>query len=146
MTQTRLQIEGGVVVNVAEVNPDHVPAFAEDWPVAPDGVGIGWTVDGDGFAAPATPAPVVPVEVTKLRFIRALRMTDFGEGTGWDAVKAYLAAASEAVREDWDAAQAIRRDDVLVLGAVTTLGAAASLSPEDMADLMDGIFILAEGL
>lgn len=43
-----LQVEGGVVTNVALFK--EIP---EGWVTAPDGVGIGWTDNGDGsFSAP----------------------------------------------------------------------------------------------
>lgn len=54
--QTRLQIENGVVTNAIVVDPANVPAFCADWPVAPDGVGIGWSIDGEGFAPPPGPS------------------------------------------------------------------------------------------
>lgn len=57
MSETRLQIENGVVVNVIVVNPDAVPSWAEGWPVAPEGVGIGWTLDGEVFVPPLGPDP-----------------------------------------------------------------------------------------
>lgn len=45
------QIEGGIVVNVIEVDPAAVPDWAADWPEAGE-AGPGWLWDGEGFAPP----------------------------------------------------------------------------------------------
>ncbi len=50
------QIEGGIVVNVAEVAPGSIPDFMADWPELPEGAGIGWTWDGEAFSPPAGPS------------------------------------------------------------------------------------------
>nr|WP_309504271.1 hypothetical protein [uncultured Roseovarius sp.] len=46
------QIEGGVVVNVVEVDPTAIPTVMADWPEVSESVGIGWTFDGEAFSEP----------------------------------------------------------------------------------------------
>lgn len=50
------EIIEGVVVNVAEVDPDARPAFTNGWPDA-GGAGPGWTYDGTTFSPPDMPPP-----------------------------------------------------------------------------------------
>lgn len=56
-------------------------------------------------------------ELTKLQVIRALRAAG-----KWDALKAALAGASEDVREDWEAANTLRRNDPLIATFASALG------------------------
>lgn len=69
------------------------------------------------FQPPAPGTPLLPEQVSKLHLIRALRAAGH-----WADVKAALAAADEATREDWEAASAIRRDDPLVASFADALG------------------------
>lgn len=64
--------------------------------------------DGEKLVDPPPPPPKVPDRVEKVQLVRVLR-----EAGQWDAVKAALAQADEATREDWDMAQVIRRADPL---------------------------------
>lgn len=50
-----LIIENGVVVNVIEAVSGHVPSEYAGAPVAPEGVGVGWTVNGESYDPPAEP-------------------------------------------------------------------------------------------
>ena len=47
----RAQIQGGIVVNVIEVNPNDIPDFAADWPDAQD-AGPGWSFSAGTFSPP----------------------------------------------------------------------------------------------
>lgn len=47
----KAQIRNGRVVNVIEVDPEHVPDWCEDWPDAGD-AGPGWIVGVDGSLQP----------------------------------------------------------------------------------------------
>lgn len=47
------QVEGGVVVNITMADPENLPDWCADWPVVDGPVGIGWVLDGEGFAPPA---------------------------------------------------------------------------------------------
>ena len=47
----RAQIQGGIVVNVIEVNPNDIPEFAADWPDAQD-AGPGWSFVAGTFSPP----------------------------------------------------------------------------------------------
>lgn len=51
-----LIIENGVVKNVIEAVSGNVPPEYASAPVAPEGVGIGWTVNGETYDPPAVPA------------------------------------------------------------------------------------------
>ena len=55
----------GIVVNVAEVNPDNVPDFMAEWVPAED-AGPGWAYDGQSFVAP-NPLPSDP-KLTGIEF------------------------------------------------------------------------------
>lgn len=138
------QVVSGVVVNVIEVDPSGVPDWAEGWPVA-ETAGPGWTFDGDTFSPPDPPPPVVPDEVKKLALVKALRIVTLaGEpdpapgADAWTAVKAALAAASDEVRENWDLAQAIPRDDADFQAMAVALSVPSAV--------LDGVFILADAI
>lgn len=55
------QIESGVVVNVAEVDPEAIPEFMQEWRTLPDEAGPGWLWDEDTstYSPPALPLPTV---------------------------------------------------------------------------------------
>lgn len=46
------KIENGTVVNVVDVDALAIPAEMSDWPVIPEGIGIGWSYDGEAFDPP----------------------------------------------------------------------------------------------
>lgn len=50
-----LIIENGTVVNVIEATLGFVPPEYADAPVAPEGVGVGWTVNGETYDPPSGP-------------------------------------------------------------------------------------------
>lgn len=55
------QIEDGVVSNVAEVDPEFIPEFMQEWRTLPDEAGPGWLWDEDTltYSPPAPPALTV---------------------------------------------------------------------------------------
>ena len=86
-----------------------------------------------GWAPPPTPTPppIVPVSVTPLQMRRALRAAGLKA-----TVDAALASASEEVREEWEFASQVSRDN-------PTLGAMAS-ALNLTSTQVDNLFILAE--
>ncbi|MCA1776041.1 MAG: hypothetical protein LC676_10655 [Loktanella sp.] len=48
-------MNGDTVANVIEVNPARIPQVYQDAPVAPDGVGVGWSWDGSAYVPPPDP-------------------------------------------------------------------------------------------
>lgn len=55
----KAQIENGLVTNVIEVDPDHIPDWCADWPEC-DGAGPGWAY-ADGEFHPPT-VEITPIE------------------------------------------------------------------------------------
>lgn len=104
------------------------------------------TWDGEEWIIPPSGPSPVPSEISKVQFIRALRLIEWGEGTAWDAAKSAIAAAPADVQEDWDAITSVPRQDDTVLSMSDALAASASMDPEDMADLMDGAFLIGATL
>lgn len=137
----KAQVVNGVVVNVIEVDADHVPAFCAAWPDA-GAAGPGWTHDGQAFAAPTVVVPV-PEAVPKLALVRALRRTTLSgaattstAASAWPQVQAVLAGAPSETQEDWDLLTLVPRHDPTVLAFAAVL----SVSSE----IMDQVFILAQ--
>lgn len=131
--------------------------------ITPDGEYLGTWVNGtprvEAIEVPHRPSEnstwngtewvtplAVPSEISKVQFIRALRLTEFGGGTAWDAAKAALAAASVAIQEDWEAITMVPRQDATVLAMAAALGASEGLSDVAAMDMMDGVFILGSSL
>lgn len=65
-------IENGVVVNMAVASPEF--AASQGWIAVPDGVGIGWSYDGQTFIVPPPPAEPTPAPVpTKEQLLAQLQ-------------------------------------------------------------------------
>jgi hypothetical protein len=62
-----------------------------------------------------------PITVSKLELVRAMRVTDHGEGFLWDTFKAQLALADEASQEDWQLAAVIDDNDPVFVAVMTTI-------------------------
>lgn len=95
------------------------------------------TIEADWAASDARPAPV-PALVPKLALVRAMRLTPFGGGTTWDAVKAGLAAAAADTQEDWQIATHMPRADA-DLNAM-----AVAIAGEQAGAMLDALFTLAD--
>lgn len=93
-----------------------------------------WNPDTSAFDAiePPPVPPSVPISVSKLGLLRALRQKG-----DWSKVKADL-AASEDLQEDWDAAQTISRTDRLTESMIATMSYNAAE--------VDALMIQAEAL
>ena len=102
----------------------------------PNGAGVGWTRDAGGiWQAPLAPEPDPSpvVWVSPLQARRALAQAGLRQ-----AVEDWVAAQPQDVRDAWDYATQIRRDDPLIVAA----GAALSLTQAQV----DELFVLAETL
>lgn len=58
------QVDGGIVVNVIEVEPAQIPDWAVGWPEAAE-AGPGWTWNGSAFAPPTGLDPAEVLAATK---------------------------------------------------------------------------------
>lgn len=114
-----LIIENGVVTNVIEATLGFVPPEYADAPIAPEGVGVGWTVNGESYDPPAEPAitadqvkaeaerrilAIVPAWKQRNLTAQAAILAKIGE-VNWTTEQAAAWAAGEAV---WGAVAAIR--------------------------------------
>jgi hypothetical protein len=144
-------IENGVVVNCIVVDP--AAAISPDgsklvWPAgefdAPAGAtfmmqagaSIGWTLSGGELVAPPAPPappPSIPASVSDLQFRLALNASGLRE-----QAEAYIATASQDVKDWWDRATRIDRDNPMLAAAVTAIGK----TPADR----DALFTLAATL
>lgn len=88
---------------------------------------------GGVFTAPPATAAVPPSTVSKLQLVRALRLTG-----DWGAVKASIKQSSTDVKEDWELAYQINRDDAIM----SEFADALSLTEADV----DALFVSAETL
>lgn len=125
------QIEGGIVVNVAEVDPAAVPDFMADW-IETEEAGPGWTWSEDGgFAPPEDPPASVPEKVSRLQ----ARLALMGAGL-LQSVEDHIAASDDPVLQmAWAEATEWRRDSP----TIAAIAAALSLSE----DQVDELFIAA---
>ena len=99
------EIEDGVIVNVAVVDPERIPDWMEGWPEVTD-AGPGWVVSGKAFTPPPEPEPP-PEPVAFLDHLEAQvsagKLTE-GEAIAWaagtipDAVLAEIDALPEPER------------------------------------------------
>lgn len=126
------EVEDGIVVNVIEVDPAHVPDWAEGWPDARD-AGPGWTWDGESFAPPDDPAPeAAPVPPVISRFQARAALLQVGL---LNAVEQAVSQAEPLVQLAWAEAIEWRRDSA----ALNKIAAALGLTETDM----DNLFRLA---
>jgi hypothetical protein len=127
------QIDGGIVVNVAEVDPSAVPDFMADW-VETEEAGPGWTwTEEGGFAPPEQVEKTVPVPAVVSRL--QARLALLGAGL-LQTVEDHIAASGDAMLQlVWAEATEWRRDSP----TIATIAAALSLSE----DQVDELFISA---
>lgn len=125
------QIDGGIVVNVAEVDASAIPDFMAEW-VETDQAGPGWTwTEGAGFAPPEDPPAIVPEKVSRLQARLALMSAGLLQ-----SVEDYISSSGDPVLQMvWAEATEWRRDSPMI----AAIGAALSLSE----DQVDELFIAA---
>lgn len=123
------QIDGGIVVNVAEVDPSAVPDFMADW-VETEEAGPGWTwTEEGGFTPPeAVDLPaVIPEKVSRLQARVALLNAGMLQ-----SVEDYIAASGDAMLQlVWAEATEWRRDSP----TIAAIAAALELT-EDQVDAL----------
>jgi hypothetical protein len=123
-------IENGTVINIAVASPEF--AAQQGWIECPEGVGIGWTFDGD-TPVPPVPQPVpVPASVDNAQ----ARMALIQSGIAIATVDAAIAAIPDAVEREiaytqWEYRATVRRDSELLV----SLGTAIGLTSEQIDDL-----------
>lgn len=113
-------VNDGVVTNVAVSDAP----LESNW-IASDVAQVGWTFDGQAFAAPE-PVVVVPEVVS----MRQARLALLAAGL-LDDVEAAIAAAPQGARIEWEYATEVRRD----YGLVLTLAPALGLTDRQLDDL-----------
>lgn len=121
-------IDGGVVVNLVEA--DEAFALQNGLMLAPAGVGVGHTFDGESFAAPEATAP-------KSVSMRQARLALLAAGL-LDDVETAIAGAGAAAAIEWEYAQTVDRDYGLVPAMATELGLTGAQ--------LDALFIAAAAL
>lgn len=129
-----MEIADGVVINAVEADADY--AAAQGW-VQSDEAGPGWTWDGESFAPPAEPGPVVPASVT----MRQARLALLGAGllgSVQTAIDGLPSPQREAAQIEWDYSNELQRDNPFVALLAPALG----LTSEQL----DALFITAAGL
>lgn len=100
---------------------------------ANDDAEVGGMHDGVSFTRmPAIPEPAATT-ISKLQFVRSLRLA--GE---WGAVKAALKQSTTEVKEDWEHAYQLDRDDPMIANFADSLGIDAAA--------MDAIFEVGDNL
>ena len=119
-------VVNNIVVNVATSER----ALEPNW-IQSDTAQIGWIYSNGEFTAPE-PEPVeptipeVPVEVTPLQIRRALRQLGM-----YDSVAAYIETQSDDVKDAWEYAITIYRNDSMIISAGEALG----VTDDDIDDL-----------
>ena len=104
-------IEGGVVRNVIDVDPEAIPPEYADAPEAPEGVGVGHLFDGTDYTPPGDP-PVTAQQVKAEAERRILALVPAWKQRNLTAQAVILAkkgAANWTPEEQaaWDAGEAI---------------------------------------
>ena len=126
-------VVNNIVVNVATSER----ALEPNW-IQSDTAQIGWIYSNGEFTAPE-PEPVeptipeVPTEVTPLQIRRALRQLGL-----YDSVAAYIETQSDDVKDAWEYAITIYRNDSMIISAGEALGVTD--------DEIDDLFRLASTL
>ena len=126
-------VVNNIVVNVATSER----ALEPNW-IQSDTAQIGWIYSNGEFTAPE-PEPVeptipeVPTEVTPLQIRRALRQLGM-----YDSVAAYIETQSDDVKDAWEYAITIYRNDSMIISAGEALGVTD--------DEIDDLFRLASTL
>lgn len=109
-----VKIEGGVVVQtwhdvktvedaVTKYGLDPSTLVEADHP-------SGMLFDGDAFTLPPLPPAVPPSTVTQLQLVRAMRAAGL-----WSQFKSNLKQSPSEIKEDWEYASTLYRNDTLVL-------------------------------
>lgn len=131
-------IEDGIVDNIVIADAEF--AQEQGWLVAPGDVEIGWTHDGEAFAAPVVSAEERRAAIRPVT-MRQARLALLGAGllSGVDPALAALPSPQrEAAEIEWEYAQEVRRDAPLI----AAIGGALGLTEEQIDSLFEAAALL----
>ncbi len=131
-------IENGIVGNIVIADAE----FAQDqgWLAAPDDVEIGWTYDGNDFAAPVVSPEEIRAAIRPVT-MRQARLALLAAGVLGDVAPALAALPSphrDAAEIEWEYASEVRRDAPLI----AALGSALGLTEDQIDDLFEAAAVL----
>ena len=126
-------IENGIVGNIVIADAEF--AQEQGWLAAPDDVEIGWTHDGEAFAAPVVSAEERRAAIRPVT-MRQARLALLAAGVLGDVAPALAALPSpqrDAAEIEWEYASEVRRDAPLI----AALGSALGLTEDQIDDLFE---------
>lgn len=129
----KAQIENGLVINVIEVDPDHVPDWCRDWPTC-EGAGPGWAYAEGEFHPPRT--DITPIEAMAAVMSAITAVED-----------ALTAGVPLAEKLSWSAKEAAARAIVAGVGLAadqSLLAGEAALTGETVEDLAARVIARAD--
>lgn len=124
-------IENGIVGNIVIADAEF--AQEQGWLAAPDDVEIGWTYDGNDFAAPVVSPEEIRAAIRPVT-MRQARLALLAAGVLGDVAPALAALPSphrDAAEIEWEYASEVRRDAPLI----AALGSALGLTEDQIDDL-----------
>ena len=126
-------IENGIVGNFVIADAEF--AQEQGWLAAPDDVEIGWTYDGNDFAAPVVSPEEIRAAIRPVT-MRQARLALLAAGVLGDVAPALAALPSphrDAAEIEWEYASEVRRDAPLI----AALGSALGLTEDQIDDLFE---------
>lgn len=126
-------IENGIVGNIVIADAEF--AQEQGWLAAPDDVEIGWTYDGNDFAAPVVSPEEIRAAIRPVT-MRQARLALLAAGVLGDVAPALAALPSphrDAAEIEWEYASEVRRDAPLI----AALGSALGLTEDQIDDLFE---------
>lgn len=131
-------IENGIVGNIVIADAEF--AQEQGWLAAPDDVEIGWTYDGNDFAAPVVSPEEIRAAIRPVT-MRQARLALLAAGVLGDVAPALAALPSphrDAAEIEWEYASEVRRDAPLI----AALGSALGLTEDQIDDLFEAAAVL----
>lgn len=126
-------IENGIVGNIVIADAEF--AQEQGWLAAPDDVEIGWTYDGNDFAAPVVSPEEIRAAIRPVT-MRQARLALLAAGVLGDVAPALAALPSphrDAAEIEWEYASEVRRDAPLI----AAIGSALGLTEDQIDDLFE---------
>lgn len=131
-------IENGIVGNIVIADAEF--AQEQGWLAAPDDVEIGWTYDGNDFAAPVVSPEEIRAAIRPVT-MRQARLALLAAGVLGDVAPALAALPSphrDAAEIEWEYASEVRRDAPLI----AAIGSALGLTEDQIDDLFEAAAVL----
>lgn len=131
-------IENGIVGNIVIADAEF--AQEQGWLAAPDDVEIGWTYDGNDFAAPVVSPEEIRAAIRPIT-MRQARLALLAAGVLGDVAPALAALPSphrDAAEIEWEYASEVRRDAPLI----AAIGSALGLTEDQIDDLFEAAAVL----